>query len=143
MRVMAKPHTPSQVFGVGFSLGRASNARSRDRISQTLRASIRTGPGILPSATISSNFAAETPMYIAASSRDRPRRGSGRTSESARVMAGKSAYVRSSREIARRAERRLVVTDVEVGVRRRGRAGDLGGTDQAVGDGAGVRPVEI
>ena len=60
-----------------------------------------------------------------------------------RAMVRKSAYVRSSREIARRAERRLVVTDVEVGVRRRGRAGDLGGTDQAVGDGAGVRPVEI
>src|SRR6516165_11698638 len=86
MRVMTEPHTPSQVFGVGFSLGRASNARSRERISQTLRASILTGVGILPSATISSNFAAETPMYIAASSRDRPRRGSGRISERARAM---------------------------------------------------------
>src|ERR1700730_17421336 len=110
MRVMAEPHPPVQLLGVGFSLGRASKARSRERISQTLRASICTGPGILPSATISSNFAAEMPMYIAASSRDKPRRGSGRVSERARAIATavKLAYGRSFQIIqvvAERAER--------------------------------------
>src|SRR5262249_53127012 len=79
-------YTPSQLFGVGFSLGSASKARSSERMSHILRASILTGAGILPSATISSNFAAEIPMYIAASSRDKPRRGSGRISERGRVI---------------------------------------------------------
>src|SRR5262245_49369545 len=64
-------HTPSQLLGVESSLGSASKARSRERMSQILRASILTGGGILPSATNSSNFAAEMPMYIAASSRDK------------------------------------------------------------------------
>ena len=36
-----------------------------------------------PPPTISSNLAVETPMYMAASSRDSPRRGTGRTSERA------------------------------------------------------------
>src|SRR5262245_35007155 len=66
------PHTPSQLFGSAFSLGSASNAKSKERISQSLRPSILTGTGILPSATSSSNLPAETPMYIAASSRERP-----------------------------------------------------------------------
>src|SRR5262249_20463159 len=96
---------PCQLCGVGFSLGSASKARSIERMSHTLRASILTGAGILPSATISSNFAAETPMYIAASSRDRPRRGSGRISERARAMATtvKSAYQRSVERVTRQA----------------------------------------
>ena len=43
-------------------------------------------PGIRPSTTSWSNLAGEIPMYIAASSRDRPRRGTGRVSERARAM---------------------------------------------------------
>jgi hypothetical protein len=39
-----------------------------------------------PSATSSSNFVAETPIYIADSSRDRPRRGTGLISERARTV---------------------------------------------------------
>src|SRR5262245_33590049 len=85
-------YTPSQLLGFGSSVESASKARSRERMSQILRASILIGAGILPSATISSNLAAEIPMYIAASSRDRPRRGSGRISERARAMVRKSAY---------------------------------------------------
>jgi hypothetical protein len=94
-------------------------------MSHTLRASILTGAGILPSATISSNLAAEIPMYIAASSRERPRRGTGRTSERARAMATtvKSTYRRSCgaperrlevvEAVAHRAERGLVVPAVD------------------------------
>src|SRR5262249_5588368 len=82
---------PSQVDSceTGFSLGSASNATSKSRTSHTLRASIRFGPGIRPSRTSSSNLVAEIPMYIAASSRERPRRGMGRTQDSTaeRVMA--------------------------------------------------------
>ena len=78
-------HTPSQLFASALSLGSESKAMSMDRISQTLRPSILTGPGIRPSATSSSNFPAETPTYIAASSRESPRRGTGRTSERVRA----------------------------------------------------------
>ena len=49
-------------------------------------------PGIRPSATISSNSDGETPMYMADSLRERPRRGTGRVSERARAMIRKSAY---------------------------------------------------
>src|SRR5262249_46810296 len=56
--------TPSQLLGVGSSLESASKARSRERMSQILRASILIAAGILPSATISSNLPAETPIYI-------------------------------------------------------------------------------
>src|SRR5262245_35631039 len=45
------------------------------------------GPGIRPSSTIWSNSDGETPMYMADSSRERPRRGTGRISERARAMA--------------------------------------------------------
>ena len=70
-------------------------------MSHTLRASILTAAGILPSVTISSNLAAEIPMYIAASSRERPRRGTGRISERARAMitVGIAAYRRLERHI--------------------------------------------
>jgi len=78
--------TPSQLFGVESSRGSASNARSRSRISQSFRPSIFTGFGILPSATNSSNLLAEMPTYIAASVLDRPRRGTGRTSDRARAV---------------------------------------------------------
>src|SRR5271165_3391961 len=40
---------------------------------------MRFGPGIRPSRTSSSNLLADMPRYIAASSRDNPRRGIGRT----------------------------------------------------------------
>src|SRR5215471_6550259 len=50
-------------------------------MSQTFRPSIRFGEGIRPSATIRSNLVGEMPMYIAASSRESPRRGMGRTAE--------------------------------------------------------------
>src|SRR5262245_49587338 len=46
-------HTPSQVLGES-SRGSASNARSRELISEILRPSILTGAGILPSETRSS-----------------------------------------------------------------------------------------
>src|SRR5262249_54736201 len=72
---------------MGFCVESVSNARSRERISHTLRVSIFTGAGIRPSMTIWSNFVALIPMYIAASSRERPRRGTGRASERARVTA--------------------------------------------------------
>src|SRR5271169_2649784 len=42
---------------------------------------MRFGPGIRPSRTSSSNLLADMPRYIAASSRDNPRRGIGRTAE--------------------------------------------------------------
>jgi hypothetical protein len=45
----------------------------------TFRPSIRHGLGILPSATRRSNSVAEMPQYMAASSRESPRRGTGRT----------------------------------------------------------------
>jgi hypothetical protein len=83
--ILVMAHTPSQLLDE-FSRGSASKARSRERMSQILRPSTLTGAGILPSATISANFAAEMPMYIAASSRDKPRRGSGRISERARAI---------------------------------------------------------
>ena len=53
------------------------------------------GPGIRPSRTSSSNLLAEMPMYIAASSRERPRRGIGRTEERAaeRVMLLSTAVI--------------------------------------------------
>src|SRR5262249_33471879 len=78
-------YTPSQLL-VGSSLGSTSNARSRERISQILRASTLTGAGILPSATIWSNLVAEIPMVTAAPAPERPRRGTGRTSEGGRAM---------------------------------------------------------
>src|SRR5690242_15961451 len=66
-----------------FSPGSASNATSKSRRSQIFRVSIRLGRGIRPSRTNSSNLLADMPRYIAASSRDNPRRGIGRTAESA------------------------------------------------------------
>jgi hypothetical protein len=69
-----------------LSLTSASKARSSARRSHTFRPSILTGAGMRPSATSSSNFVAETPIYIADSSRDRPRRGTGLISESARTV---------------------------------------------------------
>src|SRR5262245_32964188 len=74
------------------------------------------GPGIRPSATIWSNSDGETPMYMADSSRERPRRGIGRVSERARAMASArmSAYrsLQIVQAVAHRAERRLVVPAV-------------------------------
>ena len=65
----------------GFSPGSASNATSKSRISHTFRPSMRFGAGIRRSRTSSSNLLAEMPTYTAASPRDRPRRGIGRTVE--------------------------------------------------------------
>src|SRR5262249_17725640 len=72
--------------GAPPSCGRSSKYKSSSRTSQTLRPSMRRGPGIRPYNTNWSNLAGEMPMYIAASSRDRPRRGTGRISERARAM---------------------------------------------------------
>src|SRR5262245_50491341 len=95
-------HTSSQELGAGLSCESASKARSRERMSHTLRASILIAAGILPSVTISSNLAAEIRTYIAASSRDRPRRGTGRISERARVIDTYWRVVKLSRSLQAR-----------------------------------------
>ena len=59
------------------SCGSASNARSSSRTSHTFRPLIRRARGIRPSVTSRSNNVDETPQYMAASSRESPRRGTG------------------------------------------------------------------
>jgi hypothetical protein len=59
---------PAQRCCLSFDVSvRWSKARSIERTSHTFRLSILRGRGILPSATISSNFPSETRTYIVAS----------------------------------------------------------------------------
>src|SRR5262245_64939481 len=74
--------------------GRVSKARSRAHLSQMVRELTSFGLGIRPSWTIWSNSDGETPMYMADSSRERPRRGTGRVSERARAMASARMFLR-------------------------------------------------
>jgi hypothetical protein len=75
IRLMLFLRSSSHGFRLTVSLPKALKARSRPCLSQTLRPSIRTGFGILPSATNSSNFPTLIPMYWAAASRLSPRGG--------------------------------------------------------------------
>src|ERR1035437_1594299 len=60
---------------ISFSRGSASNAISRSRMSHSLRPLISRGGSTWPDERISSKVLPEMPRYIAASSRDNPRRG--------------------------------------------------------------------
>src|SRR5580698_1330106 len=77
------PQASSKVFFCSqqLSSGNKLKARSRACTSHSFLRSMRLGPGIRPSLTSSSNLLADIPMYIAASSRERPRRAIGRTAE--------------------------------------------------------------
>jgi hypothetical protein len=88
-RHVERPHQASSQelpASAPFSQGKWSNATSNARMSHTLRPSMRRGPGIRPSFTKRSNTVADTPQYIAASSRESPRRGIGLVCDSAAVI---------------------------------------------------------
>src|SRR5262245_58150313 len=88
LHVLPSSHAAASSHGLRSSRsGRLSKARSRAHLSQLVRELTSLGPGIRRSATILSNSDGETPMYMADSSRERPRCGTGRVSERARAMA--------------------------------------------------------